>query len=78
MLKRFILVALACLAVGVQAFAQNAVTGKVVDEKGEPVIGAGVQIKGSTTGVATDLDGLSWMIIPDSASELSRKMRQKV
>ena len=68
MLKRFILVALACLAVGVQAFAQNAVTGKVVDEKGEPVIGAGVQIKGSTTGVATDLDGLFSIRVADNGT----------
>ena len=68
MLKRFILVALACLAVGVQAFAQNAVTGKVVDEKGEPVSGAGVQIKGSTTGVATDLDGLFSIRVADNGT----------
>ena len=57
MVKRFIMVALALLTIGVQAFAQNVVTGKVVDSKGEPVVGAGVQIKGTTTGVVTDLDG---------------------
>ena len=57
MLKRFIMVTLACLAIGVQAFAQNTVTGKVVDAKGEPVVGAGVQIKGTTVGQVTDLDG---------------------
>ena len=57
MFKRFIMVTLACLAIGVQAFAQNAVTGKVVDAKGEPVVGAGVQLKGTTAGVVTDLDG---------------------
>lgn len=68
MLKRFILVALACLAVGVQAFAQNAVTGKVVDEKGEPVVGAAVQIKGSNTGVATDLDGLFSIRVSDNGT----------
>lgn len=57
MVKRFIMVALALLTIGVQAFAQNVVTGKVVDSNGEPVVGAGVQIKGTTTGVVTDLDG---------------------
>ena len=51
------MVALALLTIGVQAFAQNVVTGKVVDSNGEPVVGAGVQIKGTTTGVVTDLDG---------------------
>lgn len=38
--------------------AQNAsITGKVIDEKGEPVIGAAAVIEGSTNGGATDLDG---------------------
>ena len=58
MVKRFIYVMLAFLMIGVQAFAQNVVTGKVVDAKGEPIIGAGVQIKGTTSGTVTDLDGL--------------------
>ena len=68
MVKRFIMVALACLVVGVQAFAQSVVSGKVVDAKGEPVIGAGVQIKGSTTGVATDLDGAFSIRVDDNAT----------
>jgi TonB-linked SusC/RagA family outer membrane protein len=54
--------------VGVQAFAQNAVTGKVVDESGEPVVGAAVQIKGSNTGVATDLDGLFSIRVADNGT----------
>ena len=62
------MVALACLVVGVQAFAQSVVSGKVVDAKGEPVIGAGVQIKGSTTGVATDLDGAFSIRVDDNAT----------
>jgi TonB-linked SusC/RagA family outer membrane protein len=38
--------------------AQNAsISGKVVDEKGEPVIGAAATIEGTTNGGATDLDG---------------------
>ena len=57
MVKRFIMVTLALLTIGVQAFAQNVVTGKVADAKGEPVVGAGVQVKGTTVGVVTDLDG---------------------
>ncbi|MBR0175369.1 MAG: SusC/RagA family TonB-linked outer membrane protein [Bacteroidales bacterium] len=57
MVKRFIMVMLALLTIGVQAFAQNVVTGKVADAKGEPVVGAGVQVKGTTVGVVTDLDG---------------------
>ena len=33
------------------------ITGKVVDERGESVIGATVMVKGSTDGTITDLDG---------------------
>lgn len=33
------------------------ISGIVIDGKGEPVVGAAVMIKGTTTGVATDLDG---------------------
>lgn len=39
------------------AFAQNAVNGTVTDTAGEPLIGASVQVKGTHTGVATDIDG---------------------
>ena len=35
----------------------STVRGKVVDASGEPVIGASVVVKGTTTGVITDLDG---------------------
>ncbi|MEG0454792.1 MAG: TonB-dependent receptor plug domain-containing protein, partial [Bacteroides sp.] len=36
---------------------ERKVTGQVVDEQGEPLIGVNVLIKGSSTGVITDLDG---------------------
>ncbi|MCK0130830.1 SusC/RagA family TonB-linked outer membrane protein [Flavobacteriaceae bacterium F08102] len=36
---------------------QNQITGKVVDEHGEPLIGVNVLIKNTKTGVSTDLDG---------------------
>ena len=41
----------------VGAYAQNKVTGTVVDANGEPIIGASVQVKGTKTGAVTDLDG---------------------
>ena len=34
-----------------------ALTGNIVDGKGEPIIGANVVLKGSATGVVTDVDG---------------------
>nr|WP_298671878.1 TonB-dependent receptor [uncultured Prevotella sp.] len=33
------------------------VTGKVLDEKGDPIVGATVRVKGSSEGAITDLDG---------------------
>ena len=33
------------------------VTGKVLDKSGEPIIGANVVVKGTTTGTVTDIDG---------------------
>ncbi len=45
------------LFISVSAFAQKTVTGTVVDNFGEPVIGANVVIKGSSEGTMTDADG---------------------
>ena len=40
------------------AFAQSgAVKGKVLDELGEPIIGANIVEKGTTNGTITDMDG---------------------
>lgn len=36
---------------------QKSVTGQVLDELGEPVIGASILVEGTTTGTVTDLDG---------------------
>lgn len=38
-------------------FAQKKVTGTVIDATGEPIIGATVMVKGTTTGTVTDFDG---------------------
>lgn len=43
---------------GVLAFAQTkSVSGTIVDEFGEPIIGANVLVQGTTNGAVTDLDG---------------------
>ena len=56
MLQRLMFTVLfAVFAVG--AFAQNKITGTVVDAQGEPVIGASVMIKGTSNGTITDFDG---------------------
>ena len=51
-------VILTALAASFSASAQvRTVTGKVVDEKGQPVISAGVIVQGTTNGTVTNLDG---------------------
>ena len=55
-----IFMVLSALWGGLEASAQNrANSGKVVDANGEPVIGAGVLVPGTTNGATTDLDGVS-------------------
>lgn len=49
----------------------NSVTGKVVDENGDPLPGANVMIEGSTIGTVTDFDGYYSITIPNEESRLS-------
>ena len=57
MSKRFITALLVFLAIGIQAFAQSSVSGKVTDKSGEPLVGVNVLVKGTSNGTMTDLDG---------------------
>lgn len=61
-MKRFLMLKVLLFVVGlllsIGAFAQQmTVKGHVKDATGEPVIGANVLIKGTTSGVITDFDG---------------------
>ena len=63
----FGLLALLLLLPG-QSFAQNVrVQGRVLDELGEGLIGAGVVIQGTTTGTITDMDGNFSLSVPSGA-----------
>lgn len=42
---------------GLSAYAQTTITGKVVDDKGDPIPSANIVIQGLTIGTATDFDG---------------------
>ncbi len=61
MKAKFNFLMLVFLMIATPVFAQNAkkitVTGKVMDEQGLPIIGAGVMVEGTTAGVATDVQG---------------------
>lgn len=56
-IRSFLLI-VAALLISSAAFAQQTkVTGKVVDAQNEPVVGATVQVEGTTNGTATNADG---------------------
>ena len=62
-------IALAMLVFIPSALAQKvSVSGRVVDEKGQPVISAGVVEKGTTNGAITDLDGKYSMSVQPGAT----------
>ena len=59
-MKRLFLLAVALISVVSWAYAQgNIITcrGSVIDELGEPVVGATVQVEGTTPAVPPDIDG---------------------
>lgn len=57
------------LSMSVGLFAQNVtVKGTVTDTNGEPVVGAAVLVKGTKTGVTTDLDGRYSISVPAEAT----------
>ncbi|OCX54636.1 hypothetical protein BEL04_10440 [Mucilaginibacter sp. PPCGB 2223] len=51
-------------------YAQSTVSGTVSDDKGEPIIGANVKIKGTSAGVATDISGHFSIKVPAGSSTL--------
>ena len=68
-MKRFILLMLSL--VPVSALAQIRVSGTVTDSSsGEAVIGAGVLVSGTSTGVITDIDGHYEISVPSESSVL--------
>jgi len=72
-MKRLILLAVALVSIVSWAFAQGGnVTcrGTVIDELGEPLIGATVQAVGTTAAVPTDVDGCFVLKAPSKAKEL--------
>jgi TonB-linked SusC/RagA family outer membrane protein len=52
------------------AVAQRTVTGTVSDQKGEPMVGSSVLVKGTTTGVVSDIDGKYSLNVPAGATTL--------
>ena len=65
---RMALAALLLLVGGSVAFAQQKISGTIVDLSGQPVVGASVVIPGTTTGVVTDLDGKYQITVPTGSN----------
>lgn len=68
-LSRMITATLCFICFSFSALAQNDITvkGVVLDNASIPVIGVNVMVKGTTTGVATDLDGNYSITVPQNA-----------
>ena len=58
-----------CLLITFKVSAQNtkSISGTVIDETGEAVIGASISVKGTGTGTATDIDGKFQLTVADNA-----------
>lgn len=53
----FPIVLMACVICNVSTYGQNIVKGTVIDGSNEPLIGVSIQVKGSSIGVISDVDG---------------------
>ncbi|WP_345952905.1 TonB-dependent receptor [Mucilaginibacter sp. PAMB04168] len=70
-MRRFLLILLTSFLT-IQSYAQNAnVSGKVTDEKGEPLVGVNVKVVGGTAGATTNVNGVFTVNVPSSKAELS-------
>ena len=67
--KKLILALLATVS-ALSLSAQNTISGVVTDESGEPLIGAGVVVEGTTNGTVTGLDGDYVLTVPADAVNL--------
>ena len=64
-----LLLLLFCISSGM-AFAQTRITGTVVDEKGDPIIGASVLVQGTSIGSSSDVNGKFTVNAPTHAKNL--------
>ena len=65
-----LLLALLGMVTALSLSAQTTVKGIVTDETGEPLIGAGVMVEGTTTGTITGIDGDYVLTVPENAVNL--------
>ena len=61
-MKKFLLMML-CLAVSYMAVAETIVSGTIIDEEDQPLIGGSIIVPGTTQGTSTDIDGNFKLIV---------------
>lgn len=66
-----ILFSILLIPVSAYAQTQRTVTGTVIDETGEPLIGATVKVVGESIGASTDIDGHYTLKVPATAKQLA-------
>lgn len=69
-MKRFYVLLLSAFALCVGAMAQTRVKGTVLEETGDPAIGANVMAEGTTVGTITDFDGQFELNVPAGVKNL--------
>ena len=69
MKKLFTLLTLSLLSLA--AFADKQISGVVVDENGEPIIGATIQVNGTNKGTISDYEGAFSISVPDDAQTIT-------
>ena len=69
-MKKLSLVLMLVFAALGTILAQRTVTGTIIDQDGETLIGANVLVKGTTTGTVTDIDGKYTIQVPEGSNTL--------
>jgi iron complex outermembrane recepter protein len=70
MTAKCLLLQAALLLIGITAFAQQRINGRITDDKGYPLSGATIQVKGTKTSTQADKEGLFTITTPSAYSKL--------
>jgi TonB-linked SusC/RagA family outer membrane protein len=70
-MRKLLMLSLSLLVLCTQLLAQRAISGRVTDDKGNPLPNVSVQIKGSTVGTVTNNDGTYTLTVPANARTLT-------
>ena len=69
-MKKVYLFLLAVICLSIQTYAQRTITGKVTDDKGNPVANVSVLVKGTKVGTVTKEDGSYTISTPQNGGTL--------